>query len=192
MNNKIYDDGLTTQQRYNRRHPEIHRLTVENWVKNHPERARAVRLLTNYKTEDKKANRGKGDLTSQWIVDNIFTQPCAHCGKTGWKIIGCNRLDNSKPHTMDNVEPCCEECNNELAHQEQRKIVYQYDKNSLELVTIWSCIMECGRNGYDIGHISECLNGKRFFHKNSMWSFNKMSKEELKNKIQLRYVRNRK
>lgn len=82
-NLKIYDDGLTTQQRYNRRHPEIHRLTVENWVKNHPERARAVRLLTNYKTEDKKANRGKGDLTAQWIVENIFSKPCAHCGKTG-------------------------------------------------------------------------------------------------------------
>ena len=72
---------------------------------------RASYLLSNYNQADKKQNRGQGDLTAKWIVENIFTKPCAHCGKTGWDIIGCNRLDNSKPHTMDNVEPCCLECN---------------------------------------------------------------------------------
>lgn len=72
---------------------------------------RASYLLSNYNKADKKYNRGKGDLTAKWIVERIFSQPCAHCGKTGWDIIGCNRLDNSKPHTMDNVEPCCLECN---------------------------------------------------------------------------------
>ena len=77
--------------------------------------ARANSLLCAYNQADIKRNRGKGDLTAQWIVENIFTKPCAHCGKVGWNVIGCNRLDNSKPHTMDNVEPCCYECNIKLS-----------------------------------------------------------------------------
>lgn len=72
---------------------------------------RANMLKQRYNSADKQANRGKGDLTAQWIVDNIFSKPCVHCGKTGWDAIGCNRIDDSKPHTIDNVEPCCRECN---------------------------------------------------------------------------------
>ena len=75
---------------------------------------RATRLLYAYKVADKQKNRGECDLTPQWIVDNIFTKPCAHCGESDWHKIGCNRLDNSKPHTMDNVEPCCYKCNSRL------------------------------------------------------------------------------
>lgn len=75
---------------------------------------RAKTLLSNYNRNDKIHNRGKGDLTAKWIVENIFSKPCAHCGKEGWQIIGCNRLDNSKPHSKDNVEPCCRECNIKL------------------------------------------------------------------------------
>lgn len=83
--------------------------------------ARANRLLGAYKAADKKFNRGKGDLTAKWIVENIFSKPCAHCGKEGWDVIGCNRLDNSKPHTMDNVEPCCYECNLKLSNIEMKR-----------------------------------------------------------------------
>lgn len=72
---------------------------------------RASYLLGMYNQSDIKSGRGKGDLTAKWIINYIFTKPCAHCGKTGWKVIGCNRLDNSKPHTKDNVEPCCRSCN---------------------------------------------------------------------------------
>lgn len=82
---------------------------------------RAVRLCNNYKNADKNANRGECTLTAQWIVDNIFSKPCAHCGKTGWNIVGCNRLDDSKPHTIDNVEPCCLECNKHLYYSRNKK-----------------------------------------------------------------------
>lgn len=75
---------------------------------------RAKGLIANYRISDSKNFRGIGDLTPEWIIENIFTKPCAHCGKTGWDVIGCNRLDNSKPHTRDNVEPCCKECNSKL------------------------------------------------------------------------------
>lgn len=72
---------------------------------------RASYLRSAYISEDKKYNRGECDLTAQWIVDNIFTKSCVHCGESDWHMLGCNRLDNSKPHTMDNVEPCCWKCN---------------------------------------------------------------------------------
>lgn len=75
---------------------------------------RAHKLVKAYNREDKKYNRGEGDLTAEWIVENIFPKPCAHCGKEGWKVIGCNRLDNNKPHSKDNVEPCCFKCNSTL------------------------------------------------------------------------------
>lgn len=75
------------------------------------QKGRATKLLYMYNQSDIKKNRGKGDLTAEWIVENIFSKPCAHCGETDWTKIGCNRLDNSKPHTMDNVEPCCGYCN---------------------------------------------------------------------------------
>lgn len=138
---------------------------------------RALRLLNNYNAADRKYNRGKGDLTAEWIVDNIFTKPCTHCSETDWKKIGCNRLDNSKPHTKDNVEPCCKECNkrlsieDEVPFKDRKKQVYQYTLNG-ELVRVWECVGEAGRNGYSIGNISNCCNGIRNTHKGYRWSFN--------------------
>lgn len=82
---------------------------------------RAVLLVSNYKRHDRMENRGEGNLTAKWIVDNIFSKPCTHCGETDWTKIGCNRLDNSKPHTMDNVEPCCFKCNCVLSAQRKHK-----------------------------------------------------------------------
>ena len=89
---------------YRKKHPEY--LLIRNPMR------RADYLLQAYKQKDKLRGRGNSDLTAKWLVENILFKPCAHCGKEGWDIIGCNRLDNSKPHTKDNVEPCCEDCNN--------------------------------------------------------------------------------
>ena len=72
---------------------------------------RAVYLLNGYRKADRKYNRGECTLTAQWIVDNIFTKPCHWCGETDWTKIGCDRIDNSLPHTPDNVIPCCGACN---------------------------------------------------------------------------------
>lgn len=83
---------------------------------------RAHNLLTSYKQSDKKHNRGECTLTAKWIVDNIFTKKCAHCEKTGWDKMGCNRIDNSLPHTPDNVEPCCEECNKKLPGRSKKTL----------------------------------------------------------------------
>lgn len=130
---------------------------------------RAQHLLNSYNTEDKKYNRGKGDLTAQWIIGNIFSKPCAHCGKEGWEIIGCNRLDNSKPHTMDNVEPCCEKCNNKLYHDDIKKKVYQYTLDG-RLVKVWNSIKEIMDDGtFNSFHVDTCCKGGRFDKRDNKW-----------------------
>lgn len=72
---------------------------------------RAVHIAAAYDRDDEKYNRGKCTLTPVWIVYNIFPMPCHYCGAMGWEIMGCDRVDNSKPHTPDNVVPCCAKCN---------------------------------------------------------------------------------
>lgn len=81
---------------------------------------RANYLLYNYKKEDNKYNRGECTLTADWIVENIFSKPCHYCGRTDWTKIGCDRIDNSLPHTPDNIVPCCSDCN-------RKKARYGYD-----------------------------------------------------------------
>lgn len=84
---------------------------------------RATHLLSDYKRKDKKYNRGDCTLTSQWIVDNIFSKPCHYCGESDWHKIGCDRIDNSKAHTEDNVVPCCSECNTKRGTMEYNKFI---------------------------------------------------------------------
>lgn len=72
---------------------------------------RALHLVGNYRYADKLYNRGECTLTPDWIIEHIFNQPCHYCGETDWKELGCDRIDNSLPHTPDNVVPCCCECN---------------------------------------------------------------------------------
>lgn len=72
---------------------------------------RAKNLVNSYKQNDKKYDRGECTLTTKWIIDNIFSQKCIYCGESDWKKLGCDRKDNSKPHTEDNVVCSCWDCN---------------------------------------------------------------------------------
>lgn len=132
---------------------------------------RASNLLGGYRREDRKYNRGEGDLTKEWIVENILFKPCAHCGKEGWRIIGCNRLDNSKPHTMDNVEPCCIKCNCKIA-EKAKKRVYQYDMNNV-LIKVWDSVSDVETEGYNKGAVAACCRKEYGFksHKGYKWSY---------------------
>lgn len=151
------------------REKELKRMKEYNKEYHKTPMGRASKLLMNYNKADKKRGRGEGDLTAKWIVDNIFSKPCAHCGRSGWEIIGCNRLDNSKPHTKDNVEPCCYECNLKLEGKEHKQ-VYQYSLDG-ELVKVWESTQEVGRNGFDQAHISSCCNGIRKTSGGYKWSY---------------------
>ena len=101
---------LEYHKEYQKNNREKHLGQMKKYMQQTP-MGRASNLISAYNQSDKMYNRGQGDLTAQWIVESIFTKPCHYCGKEGWKVIGCDRIDNSLPHTEDNVVPCCEECN---------------------------------------------------------------------------------
>lgn len=73
---------------------------------------RAIDLAGSYKQHD--AENGldsSNNLTHFWIIENIFTTKCVYCGDSDWRHLGCDRIDNSKPHTPENVICACRICN---------------------------------------------------------------------------------
>jgi len=72
---------------------------------------RAYFLSKNYERLDLEADRGLSTITPQFIKDHIFASKCYWCGETDWKQLGCDRIDNTKPHTPDNVLCSCSRCN---------------------------------------------------------------------------------
>ena len=80
--------------------PQTHPL---NWAKT---------IVNNYNKMDRERGFDPNQtISAEWFLQNIAYRPCAHCGLQGIGLIGCNRLDNTKGHTIDNVEPCCLKCN---------------------------------------------------------------------------------
>ena len=109
---------------YNKKYYLEHKNSIQTKQQNYRNtpKGRAKQLIVNYKWSDKRDGYNETvDFDDDWMVKNIMEKPCAHCGKTGWKVIGCNRLDNTKGHTMANVEPCCKECNDKLGLEYQWK-----------------------------------------------------------------------
>lgn len=98
---------------YDKQYHQAHKKDIIEYKKKYDstQKGRATNLVWGYKKLDKKHNRGECTLTSEWVVNNIFTQPCHYCGETDWHKLGCDRIDNSKPHTPDNVVCSCWECN---------------------------------------------------------------------------------
>lgn len=93
------------------------------------QKGRAVNLCGSYKYSDKKYNRGECTLTAEWIVENIFTSKCSYCGKDDWRELGCDRIDNSKPHTPNNVVCCCQECNTKRGNKSYEKFLKEMRAN---------------------------------------------------------------
>jgi hypothetical protein len=83
--------------------PEVKKLN-----KKYRENNREKFLINGYKRNDKKKNL-TCDLTVEWMKENITNKTCIYCGET--EKLGCDRIDNTKGHTMNNVVPCCADCN---------------------------------------------------------------------------------
>jgi hypothetical protein len=94
----------------------------------------------------------KSEIKSQNNVENLewCSSSYNHSYGTGTKRMVAKRNNNN--------------CNN------AEKPVKQITLNGT-LVTIWPNINEAGRNGFNIGCISMCCNGKRNSHKGYLWEF---------------------
>lgn len=119
-----YQEHKEHRLEYNKQYRQNNKIKIIEYLKNNKTRinertkhyrktpmGRASYLKTGYCRLDKIANRGECTLTAQWIAENILSKPCHYCGESDWTKIGCDRIDNDKPHTPDNVVPCCHSCN---------------------------------------------------------------------------------
>ena len=75
------------------------------------EQYRANRLLQNYKRYDNEDKHEGFNLTKIFILENIFKSSCVYCGDSNWRHLGCDRIDNERAHTQDNVVCSCGVCN---------------------------------------------------------------------------------
>jgi hypothetical protein len=81
------------------------------------------KMISAYRIKDKKRNR-IFNLSREYFENNIISKPCYYCGSL--ENIGCDRIDNSKGHTEDNVIPACYTCNvvrnNHFSIEEMKQI----------------------------------------------------------------------
>lgn len=84
--------------------------------------------------------------------------------------------ENPLNNIVSNLEWCTSSYNvnygvrNKKDALTKEKQVIQFDKQN-NFIKEWSSTAECGRNGFNNGHISECCNGKRKSHKGYIWRY---------------------
>ena len=103
----------------NRKAKDISSLNSLNEV-----RIKASKMISSYKIKDKSHDYEISDIDIDWMIDNVLLNKCIYCGDT--VRVGCDRIDNSKGHSKENVVPCCYEYNcarnNNFTHDEMKEI----------------------------------------------------------------------
>lgn len=125
-----------------------------------------VVLYKNGKPNGYKVHR----LVAETFLPNLF------------KEVEVNHIDEDKTNNnVENLEWCDRKYNNNYGTRicrirEKRingigsKHILQLTKTG-ELVREWDSINEAGRNGFDIGNVCVCCNGKRQSHKGYIWKY---------------------
>lgn len=114
--NKVYiethEDELKVRrkQHYTENKHSILRRQKEHYYTDKSERARCQ--VNRYDSDDKKRGYDTTkNITREWLVDHVYASACIYCGDSDWTHLGCDRIDNGKPHTPDNVVCSCGICN---------------------------------------------------------------------------------
>lgn len=108
-----------------------HREEIKEYNKQHrcTQMGRATNLKGNYINMDKiKGFPTDKNVDEDWIIENIFGSSCIYCGESDWTKLGCDRIDNTKGHTPDNVVCSCWDCNNERKNKFTVEEFIQYRK----------------------------------------------------------------
>lgn len=87
-----------------------------------------------YYNQDKRRGRDTSnyDITPSFILEHILNSKCIYCGETDWKKLGCDRIDNTKGHTTDNVVCSCMDCNVDRMYKKISVEDYIKYKNSTQ------------------------------------------------------------
>lgn len=72
-------------------------------------RLKASKMVSSYRMKDLKKGWNDTNVTIEFMIESIFPRPCTYCGVKG--LSGCDRIDNDKPHVVDNCIPACKDCN---------------------------------------------------------------------------------
>ena len=74
---------------------------------------KTYQLIAKYKAYlHKDKQKGWDNSLNKDLALGLMKKPCFYCGEEYSK--GLDRIDNTLGHSIDNVRPCCEKCNNIL------------------------------------------------------------------------------
>lgn len=90
-------------------------------------RGRCWHISHAYQQKDtKRFGTSEYTVTTEQMQEMIETHPCCfYCGCEDISQLGLDRIDNNKPHTVDNCVVCCGKCNierNTMPFEEFKKL----------------------------------------------------------------------
>ena len=88
-------------------------------------KGKVAKIINSYRAADKDKGRGDCTLEPDWVMENILNSSCIYCGETDWRKLGCDRIDNTKSHTPDNIVCSCWDCNNKRRKEGFEKFLYK-------------------------------------------------------------------
>ena len=120
-----------------------------------------VSLWKNNKQKTYKVHR----LVAEAFIPNPYNLPQVN-----------HKDENPLNNNVNNLEWCNSKYNCNFGTRIERiskrrsKTVLQYDLEG-NFIREWKSTAECGRNGYDQGHVAACCQGKLKKHKDSIWRY---------------------
>lgn len=105
---------------YAKKYKEKHREKSKLWARNNPEKIKIIREKTmsgliNRYTRSKYTAEKRRNI--EWNISRkkyseLINKDCFYCGSKLSKFgVGLDRIDNSKGYILENVKPCCGNCN---------------------------------------------------------------------------------
>lgn len=99
------------KEKINDYYKEYYRL---NKYKYNYEEIRITTLINAYKRNDKMHNRNCPNepyITKEYLLNVLFPKGCCYCGEKDYLKLGCDMIDNNKPHIISNCVCSCGRCN---------------------------------------------------------------------------------